>query len=68
MERAIGVLQARFAIILGPTRNMDNAKLGMIMKVYVILHNMIVEDKRDSYDLAHDYDDVENNTLQPNAR
>ena len=63
VERAFWVLQARFAIICGPARNMDKAELGMIMKACVILHNMLVEDERDSCDLAFDYDDVEDNTL-----
>ena len=29
---------------------------------------MIVEDERDSYDLAFDYNDVEDNTPQPNVQ
>lgn len=68
VERALGVLQARFAIIRGLARNMDKAELGMIMKACVICHNMIVEDERDSFDLAFDYGDVEDNTLQPNVQ
>ena len=68
VERAFGVLQARFAIIRGPGRNMDKGELGMIMKACVILHNMIVEDERDSYDLAFDYDDVDGNTSQSNVQ
>ena len=67
VERAFGVLQARFAIIRGPARNMDKGELGMIMKACIILHNMIVEDERDLYDLSIDYDDVEGNTPQPNV-
>jgi len=31
----------------------------------VILHNMIVEDERDNYELAFDYDVVEGTTLEP---
>ena len=61
MEEAFGILQVRFAIIRGPARNMDKAGLGMIMKACIILHNMIVEDERDSYDLSFEYDDVEDN-------
>ena len=68
VERAFGVLQARFTIIRGPARNMDKGELGMIMKACVILHNMIVEDERDSYDLAFGYDDVDDNTPQPNVQ
>ena len=47
---------------------MNKAELGMIMKACVILHNMLVEDERDSCDLAFDYDDVEDNTPQPNVQ
>ena len=68
VERAFGVLQAHFAIIRGPARNMDKAELGMVMKACIILHNMIVEDERNSYDLSFDYDDVEDNTPQPNVQ
>jgi len=68
VERAFEVLQAWFAIIHGPARNMDKGELGMIMKACIILHNMIVEDERDSYDPAFDYDDVEGNTPQPNVQ
>ena len=46
---------------------MDKGELGMIMKACVILHNMIVEDECDSFDLAFEYDDVEDNTPQPNV-
>jgi len=58
VERAFGVLQSRFAIVHYPARNMDRVELGMIMKACIILLNMIVEDKRDSYDLAFEYEDV----------
>ena len=35
------------------------------MKACIILHNMIVEDERDSYDLTFDYDHVEDSILEP---
>jgi hypothetical protein len=47
IERAFGVLQARFtivAIVRGPSRFWDNRILHEIMTTYVILHNMIIED------------------------
>jgi len=47
---------------------MDKVELGMIMKACVVLHNMIVEDERDSFDLAFDYDDVEDNNPQANVQ
>ena len=68
VERAFGVLQSRFAIVRGPTRNMGRGELGMIMKACIILHNMIVEDERDLYDLAFEYEDVEGNIPEPVVR
>ncbi|XP_057744708.1 uncharacterized protein LOC130962519 [Arachis stenosperma] len=69
VERAFGVLQARFAIIRGPARFWEKKKLANIMRACIILHNMIVEDKRDTYaeNFAQDleYDDVENGLSQP---
>jgi len=68
IERAFGVLQARFAIIRGPARHSEKGELGMIMKACVILHNMIVEDECDSYGLTFDNGHVEGTTLEPNVR
>ena len=47
VERAFGVLQARFAIVRGPARFWDEDTLGLIMRACIIMHNMIVEDERD---------------------
>ncbi|XP_058217589.1 uncharacterized protein LOC131328696 [Rhododendron vialii] len=47
VERAFGVLQARWAIVRGPVRFWNEEDLGCIMKTCVILHNMIIEDQRD---------------------
>ncbi|XP_024008877.1 putative nuclease HARBI1 [Eutrema salsugineum] len=52
VERAFGVLQARFAIIKNPALMWDKEKIGKIMRAAVILHNMIVEDERGSYSLC----------------
>ncbi|XP_020260028.1 uncharacterized protein LOC109836529 [Asparagus officinalis] len=49
VERAFGVLQARFAIVRQPARMWDLDVLGKIMRACIILHNMIVEDERDTY-------------------
>ncbi|XP_015937624.1 uncharacterized protein LOC107463355 [Arachis duranensis] len=69
VERTFGVLQARFAIIRGPTHFWKKKKLANIMGAYIILHKMIVEDERDTYakKFAQDleYDDVENGLSQP---
>ncbi|XP_020272553.1 uncharacterized protein LOC109847733 [Asparagus officinalis] len=49
IERAFGVLQARFKIIREPARMWDIADLAIIMRSCIILHNMIVEDERETY-------------------
>ncbi|QHO54546.1 uncharacterized protein DS421_2g57730 [Arachis hypogaea] len=63
VERAFGVLQARFAIIRGPAHFWEKKKLANIIRACIILHNMIVEDERDTYvgNFAQglEYDNVE---------
>ena len=56
VERCFGVLQARFAIVNGPSRFWNAADMKCIMKTCIILHNMIVEDKRDDMALDYEYD------------
>lgn len=56
VERAFGVLQARFAIVRGPARFWRPETLKDIMKACIILHNMIIEDERELVGLDYDYD------------
>jgi hypothetical protein len=49
------VLQARFAIVRGPARGWSRETLTYIMKACIIMHNMIVEDERNT-DNASDID------------
>ncbi|XP_021751024.1 uncharacterized protein LOC110716688 [Chenopodium quinoa] len=63
VERAFGVLQARFAIIWNPALARDTSMLGKIMIACIIMHNMIVEDERDMYKTYYDpneYDQATN--------
>ena len=47
VERAFGVLQARFAIVVEPSRFWRKEVLHDIITTCIILHNMIIEDERD---------------------
>ncbi|XP_010518565.1 PREDICTED: uncharacterized protein LOC104793841 [Camelina sativa] len=53
VERAFGVLQARFTVIKNPYLLWDKDKVGLIMRACIILHNMIVENERDEYTQAN---------------
>ncbi|XP_047326687.1 uncharacterized protein LOC124930380 [Impatiens glandulifera] len=50
VERAFGVLQTRFAIIRKPSLAWNRDVISKIMMACIIMHNMIVEDERDTYD------------------
>ncbi|XP_006645484.1 putative nuclease HARBI1 [Oryza brachyantha] len=56
VERAFGVLQARFAIVRGPARFWYQETLQDIMTACIILHNMIVENERGEQDIDYNYD------------
>jgi hypothetical protein len=46
IERDFVILQARFAIVRGPSHFLDKRTLHDIMTTCVILHNMIIEDEK----------------------
>nr|XP_019535679.2 uncharacterized protein LOC109407121 [Aedes albopictus] len=48
VERAFGVLMARFAILKNPARLWRREDLATIMRCCIILHNMIIEHQRDA--------------------
>ncbi|WVZ95325.1 hypothetical protein U9M48_041107 [Paspalum notatum var. saurae] len=56
VERAFAALQSRFAILRYAARYWHRSTLSDIMYACIILHNMIVEDERDSYARAGNYD------------
>jgi hypothetical protein len=47
VEKAFGVLQARFDIVRRPTRLRKKVDIINIMQACVILHNMVVEDEKE---------------------
>lgn len=52
VQRAFGVLQARFAMVSMPSRRWFIKTLRSIMRCCIILHNMINEDERgDDYEV-----------------
>ena len=44
---------------------MEEEHISVIMEACVILHNMIIEDWRDNYNLSFYYDIVQGTTLEP---
>jgi len=61
VEKAFDVLKSRFAIICGPSHNWNIDAMKNIILTCIILHNMIVEDERDTYNdnVDVDYDHVD---------
>jgi hypothetical protein len=45
VERAFGILQARWAIVQNPCRLWDMSTISDIMFDCVIMHNMLIEDE-----------------------
>ncbi|WVZ68116.1 hypothetical protein U9M48_017097 [Paspalum notatum var. saurae] len=57
VECAFGILQKKFAIVKGPSRNWNADEMRYIMETCVILHNITIEDERGhEHTLGHDYE------------
>ncbi|KAK1697635.1 hypothetical protein QYE76_014332 [Lolium multiflorum] len=56
VERAFGILQARWAIVRHPARARDVQTLWEVMTACVIMHNMIVEVERDDSLFDNEWD------------
>ncbi|XP_068305295.1 protein ALP1-like [Pyrus communis] len=68
VERAFGILQARWKIISKPAKGWSRENLNSIMMSCIILHNMIVEDKQDGYIDGESDDDQEDTNRSRRAR
>ena len=67
VERAFGVLQAKYAIMKGPARRFSPVALKYIVDCVIILHNMGIEYEKGMEELRiEDYDDATRPTLAPN--
>lgn len=56
IERAFGVLQARFHIVKNPCRQWSSDTMSDIMTCCIILHNMILEDERGIIGTDNEFD------------
>ena len=56
VERAFGVLQARWGIVRSAAMMWESETLWQLMICYVIMHNMIVEDEGDGVAQTHDFE------------
>ncbi|KAK3183108.1 hypothetical protein Dsin_030394 [Dipteronia sinensis] len=56
VERAFGVLQACFTIVCGPARFWNQETLKDIMIACIIMHNMIIEDEQDAYNMFSSFE------------
>jgi hypothetical protein len=63
VECAFGVLQSRFDIVRRPTKLWKQADVINIMQARVILHNMIVEDEKESVRVALDLNENPSATI-----
>ncbi|CAM8947327.1 unnamed protein product [Rhodiola kirilowii] len=59
VERAFGILRARWEILKKPARGWKANDLGYIMKTCIILHNMIIEDERPENEDDESDDDID---------
>jgi hypothetical protein len=59
IERAFGILQARFHILSSPCRSWNRDAIDTVMRACVILHNLIIDYSRKYYiDGDYIYDDA----------
>jgi len=63
LERAFGVLQARFAIVKNPIKLWKPKALSNVMRACVILHNMITEEEKGKFPSYLGYDPVNTTTV-----
>ena len=57
-ERAFGVLQTRFAVVRGSTKQWDPETLWEVMTCCVIMHNMILEGEGEDAVAGLEFEDM----------
>jgi hypothetical protein len=56
VECAFGLLKKKFNILAIPSRSYSQLTFGLIMRAYIILHNMIIDNERDDGYVNNYYD------------
>nr|XP_045087060.1 uncharacterized protein LOC123494768 [Aegilops tauschii subsp. strangulata] len=66
VDRAFGVMQARFVVVRGPAKQWDPEPLWEVLTCCVIMHNMIVEDEGEDATAGLEFENMGDHIEVPN--